>query len=64
MGGLTTHARHSSRDIAARARSGFLARFERQVPDTITDPAERAKAAKRLMRVHMTRLSHGRRRAR
>lgn len=58
VGGLTTHARHDSHEIAVRANAGFLAKFEREVdPDGILDPAERARRADLALRAHMRALS-------
>ena len=56
--GLTTHARHDSKEIAARARKGFLARFEREVdPDCTLLPEERERRAKLARRAHMAGLA-------
>ena len=56
--GLTTHARHDSKVIAARARRGFLARFEREVdPDGLLSEAERIRRAKLALRAHMAGLA-------
>jgi hypothetical protein len=53
------HARHDSREIAANARAGFLAKFLREV-DAITPglpDAERLRRAEHLLRAHMKRLA-------
>lgn len=56
--GLTTHARHDSKAIAARARNGFLARFEREVdPDGQLPPEERLRRAKLARKAYMTGLA-------
>jgi hypothetical protein len=58
LGGLTTHIVHDSHQIAARARSGLRARFEREVdPDGTLPPARRVELVDRKMRLHMTELS-------
>lgn len=74
LGGLTTHARHSSDELLAPARRGFYARFERQARDEATAAgetdlaeAEIARRAQCLFRAHMARLalaSHSARKAR
>lgn len=57
IGGLVTHARHNSSEIAARARQGFDARFEREVdPDGLLAPEERARRADFARRAHFARL--------
>lgn len=54
MGGHAVHAKHGSEAIAARARRGFMARFERQVdPDGTLSPAERERRARHAMKAHM-----------
>ena len=58
QGGLSCHAKNDSRAIAARARRGFLARFEREVdPDGVLTPEERERRAKLAMRAHMAGLA-------
>lgn len=57
VGGLRYAASPRMPATAANARRGFLARFEAQVDPSITDPAERAKAAERLLSAHMAALS-------
>jgi hypothetical protein len=42
---------------SAAARQRLLARFEAEVPENITDPAERARRADNAMREHMARLA-------
>jgi hypothetical protein len=57
-GGLTTAARSGPSNLAARARSGFLSKFEREVdPEGVLPAAERAARAKLAMRAHMSRLA-------
>lgn len=58
IGGIALHLRHDSNQIAARARSGLLARFERLAdPELKLGPQARAARAKLMMRQHMTRLA-------
>lgn len=42
------------------ARDGFLRRFEAQVPEAITDPEERERRARLLMRAYMIELGRKR----
>ncbi len=57
IGGLTTQARHGGA-VAARARAGLRARFEREAdPDGSLPEAERARRADLLFRAHMLRLA-------
>lgn len=54
----TLHAHGDSNAIAARARAGFLARFEREVdPDGVLSEAERAKRAEHARRAYFARLA-------
>jgi hypothetical protein len=65
VGGLTTHAKHSSDEIAARARAGFNARFEREVdPDGTLPVPERARRAEYARKAHFARLALASARAR
>lgn len=58
IGGIAVHLRHDSNLIAARARAGLLARFERLAdPELRLGPEARAARAKLMMRQHMTRLA-------
>lgn len=58
IGGHTLHARHDSREIAARARRGFLHRFEVEVdPDGILPEAERLRRAEQAKKAYMARLA-------
>jgi hypothetical protein len=51
------HAQHDPRDTTAKARAAFRDSFERQVPDEITDPAERARRAEHLRQAYYTQLA-------
>lgn len=55
----TRWSREADRTAATEAaRSGFLARFEREVdPDGVLDPAERAFRAEHARRAHMASLA-------
>lgn len=54
----TLHATHDSRDLTAKARDAFLARFEREVdPDSVLPEDERLRRARHARRAHMTRLA-------
>ena len=58
LGAHTLHATHDSRELTARARTAFLARFEREVdPDGVLPPDERARRADHARRAYMTRLA-------
>ena len=58
IGGIALHLRHDSKLIAARARAGLLAKFERMAdPEGVLDQEARLKRAKLLMRQHMSRLA-------
>jgi hypothetical protein len=57
IGGLVVQARYGDA-VAARAREGFLTKFEREVdPDGILDPWVRERRARVAMRAHMLRLA-------
>lgn len=57
VGGLTVQARYGGA-VAARARKGLAAKFEREAdPDGVLPEAERQRRAALLMRAHMLRLS-------
>jgi len=59
LGGLSTHAKYGSDFIAARARSGFDARFEREVdPLGALDPEDRRKRAEIAKRAYFKRLAY------
>jgi hypothetical protein len=52
------HARRNPRQTTARARAGFLARFEREVdPAGELDPTERRRRAEHARRAYFIRLS-------
>jgi hypothetical protein len=52
------HARRDPRQTTARARAGFLARFEREVdPAGVLDPTERRRRAEHARRAYFIRLS-------
>ncbi len=58
VGGHRLHATHDSREIAARARQGFLRRFEVEVdPDCILPEAERQRRAEQAKRAYMAALA-------
>ncbi|MFF0821165.1 hypothetical protein ACFYUR_12340 [Micromonospora haikouensis] len=58
IGGLVRAARKTNEDARkAAAAEGRMRRFFEQVPDHITDPVERAKAADLLQRAHMSSLA-------
>jgi hypothetical protein len=58
IAGNTTHARHDSHAIAARAREGFVKRFlDEADPDRVLPEAERYRRARHLMKAHMARLA-------
>lgn len=57
IGALKMHSQHDSAAITARARSGFLARFDREVdPDGTLDPETRKRRAHFALRAYMTNL--------
>lgn len=57
VGGLTVQARYGG-EVAARARKGLRARFEREAdPDGVLSEAERQRRAALLFRAHMLRLA-------
>ena len=53
------HARNDSREITAKARTGFLAKFLREVDEYEPDlpEAERQRRAEHLLHAHMKRLA-------
>ncbi len=58
LGGLTTAARHDTREITAPARAAFMSKFEAEVdPLGTLDPAERARRAEAARKAHFTRLA-------
>ena len=59
------HARHDPRQTTAKARSSFLARFEREVdPERLLPEAERLRRAEYARRAHFARLALASARAR
>lgn len=57
-GGHALIAKYGSGPISARARAGFMARFEREVdPDGVLDPAERTDRAEHAKKAYFTRLA-------
>lgn len=57
VGGLTVQARYGGA-VAARARKGLVAKFEREAdPDGTLSEAERQRRAALLLKAHMLRLS-------
>jgi hypothetical protein len=58
IGGLMLHAQQNSNEIAARARTGFDKRFEREAdPDGTLPEAERARRVALLRRAYFVRLA-------
>jgi hypothetical protein len=58
IGALTLHSRYDSKELAAPAHRGFMARFEREVdPLEELSESERSRRAQSAMRAHMARLA-------
>ncbi|MCG5460805.1 hypothetical protein MED01_004231 [Micromonospora sp. MED01] len=58
IGGLTRASREIDPKAAAqRGQRGLIARFEKQVPAEVTDPAQRTRMAELALRAHMSRLA-------
>ena len=58
IGAYRLHATHDPRETTAKARSTFLARFEREVdPDGILPEAERLRRAEAARKAHLARLA-------
>jgi hypothetical protein len=58
IGGLTRAAREQDpQALGRRGQRGLIAKFEREVPDTVTDPRERARLTNLALRAHMARLA-------
>ncbi|MDP9363971.1 MAG: hypothetical protein M3Q10_07055 [Chloroflexota bacterium] len=58
IGAHAAHAKHDSRDLTAKARETFLARFEREVDPGFVLPAEeRRRRAEHARRAHFARLA-------
>jgi hypothetical protein len=58
LGGMTRALRKTNEEGRKEAaRRGRMARFEAQVPDSVTDPVERARLVDLAMRLHMTRMA-------
>jgi hypothetical protein len=58
LGGLTTHSRYDSRQLAHIAQEGLLSKFAHEIdPDGLLSAEERRERAKRARRVHMLRLA-------
>ena len=54
----TMHARNDPEAITAKARAGFLAKFEREAdPDGVLPPEERRRRAEHLRSAHFARLA-------
>jgi len=52
------HARHDGREVTAKARATFLARFEQEAdPDGSLPVEERCRRAEQLRRAHFARLA-------
>jgi hypothetical protein len=57
IAGLTSVARQGPDLVAARARKGLRAKFEKEAdPEGLLDPEERARRADLLVRAHMRRI--------
>jgi hypothetical protein len=58
IGAYAMHGRHDVRETTTKARTAFLAKFERQAdPDGVLPPAERQRRAERLRSAHFARLA-------
>lgn len=58
IGGMVRAARETNpRAFGERGQRGLMARFLAEVPDEITDEADRARRAHLLLRAHMSRLA-------
>ena len=58
IGAHMAHAGHDSRELTARARDTFLAKFEQEAdPDGVLCPEERRRRAKHLRSAHFARLA-------
>lgn len=58
IGGLSCHLRHGSDAIAARARRGLEAKFEREAdPDNKLMPEERARRVTLIKRLYYSRIA-------
>lgn len=58
IGAHVAHARHGGDAMTQKARTAFLARFEREVdPDNQLPPEERQRRAEHARRAHMARLA-------
>lgn len=58
IGGIMRAARDTDpKATAQRGQRGLAAKFEREVPDDVTDPRERARLAHLALRAHMARLA-------
>lgn len=65
IGGLTTAARHDSRELTQPARAKFLERFEREVdPERMLPEAERLRRAECARRAYFAKLAYQSARAR
>ena len=58
IGAHSLHARYDPKETTAAARAAFLDRFEREAdPDSILNPAERARRAHHLRKAYFARLA-------
>jgi hypothetical protein len=57
IGAYALHATHDPRETTRAAREAANARFERQVPADVTDPAERARRAEYLRKAYFAGLA-------
>lgn len=59
IGGLALASQRDPRKYTAAARTAFMSRFEQQAdPNRVLRPAERARRAAALRRLHFTRLAY------
>ena len=58
LGAYVLHSRYDSRELIRPAREAFWSKFERDVdPESVLDPAERARRAEMARKAHFTRLA-------
>ncbi len=59
IGAFVTHSRHDAKELTAKARETFLARFEREVdPDGVLPEAERRRRAEAARKAYFSRLAY------
>jgi predicted secreted protein len=57
IGGLSRAARYTRAELGAQSAAGWRRRFDGQVPDDVTDPADRQRMAEAMKAVYFTRLA-------